>query len=137
MLSKRFVVALVLALSCTLGAAQLALATKGADKSMTSSVLSQGDKMADSFEDIAKAWKKAAPGSPEAEALAKKGAEAYAELEAYVNQQLPIFEERRAWYAAQGGEYLEGRDFMISKTKRLQRLLENAQKLDLYKQLKQ
>lgn len=136
MLPQRFTSAIILTMLCALLIPQLALATKDVDKTMTNTVLSQAEKYGDSFEDIAKAWKKAAPGSPEADSLAKKGSEAYSALEAYVSQQLNEFETRRAWYAAQGGEYNEGRDFMAMRAKRLQKMLDSAQKLDLYKHLK-
>lgn len=133
---QRLASAILLALLCAMLSPQLALATKDADRDMVGAVLSQTEKQADAFADLAKAWGKAAPGSPEAEGLALKGAEAYAALEAYVGKQLQVFEERRQWYAEQGGDYKEGRDFMEMRSIRLQRQLEAAQKLDLYKHLK-
>jgi hypothetical protein len=126
----------LLLLCCAVLLPQLSHATKSGDKSMTAAVLDGTEKLYDGFEATAKAWKKAAPGSPEAEALAAKGEGELAALESEVNKQQLVFEAREKWYADQGMEYAEGREFMFVRIKRLKRFLDNAKELDLYKKLR-
>lgn len=135
MLLRRVASALVVALLFAVMVPHVASATRAEDEAMTKDVLTKAAGYSKAFTDIAKAWKKAAPGSPEADALVQKGADALDTLKMYVEDQLPLFEAREAWYEEQGKDDKDGLAFMNEQFKKLKGYLDDAKKQDMYGQL--